>query len=90
MTPPPPSSSPTRGEGNFGRYRKLLFTVFVIAMTLGIAWTDVSAEERAAAVAGQFYPADPAVLEKTVDHDLAQAPSHKLSGRLIGTRSWLV
>lgn len=43
----------------------------------------VFAEERPAAVAGQFYPADPAELAQTVDRYLAQAPSHKLSGRLI-------
>jgi AmmeMemoRadiSam system protein B/AmmeMemoRadiSam system protein A len=38
---------------------------------------------RPPAVAGQFYPGDPEILQKDVDRYLAQAPSHKLPGRLI-------
>jgi len=41
------------------------------------------AGERPPAVAGQFYPAGPAVLGKTIDQYLAQAPRHELPGRLI-------
>jgi len=44
---------------------------------------SVFAEERLPAVAGQFYPADPAVLGKTVDQYLDKAPTHQLPGRLI-------
>jgi hypothetical protein len=46
-------------------------------------FSSVSAQERPPAVAGQFYPADPAVLGQTVDQFLAQAPHHKLSGTLV-------
>jgi hypothetical protein len=55
----------------------LTFAIFLLPFRL------ILAEERQPAVAGQFYPADPAVLGQTVDQYLAKAPSHQLPGQLI-------
>jgi len=52
---------------------------FVLCFSIRV----VTAQDRPPAVAGQFYPADAAVLQRDVDRYFVHAPSHELPGRLI-------
>ncbi len=58
--------------------------VALLGLLLAMSCQSAAQKDRQAAVAGSFYPADPAQLTTLVERNLAQVPEQKLDGALIG------
>jgi len=65
-------------------WKSALSLILALLLAVGALSVDAFAAKRAPAVAGAFYPGDPAELKKAVDESLAKAPQPpKLAGPVV-------